>query len=165
MQKKGNISVRPLQQQDAEFLCSIFKDNKEYYEIFFDSETNLTEWENRVALFMNQNKILHFIIEKENTAVGWISFLDIELNERELGILVIKKEYLHCGFGIQSLLWLIEKSKAENVHRIVLNVNKSNDRAIGFYKSFGFEIFAEEIIPQCNEAMNLAQYKMQLFLV
>jgi len=165
MECKVNVSIRSLQQQDAEFLCSIFKDNTEYYEIFYDSETSLLEWENRVAFFIKQNKISHFIIEKENNAVGWISFLDIEPSERELGILVLKKEYIHCGYGAQSLLWFIKKSKAENVHRVLLNVNQSNDRAIEFYKSFGFEIFAEEIIPQCNDTINLAQYKMQMFLV
>ena len=58
----------------------------------------------------------------------------------------------------------IEKCKEENVEKIILNVNQSNTRAIKFYKNFGFEIYAEEIIPQCNEAINLAQYKMQLYV-
>ena len=96
--------------------------------------------------------------------LGWFSYLDISANDREIGILVIKKEYLHCGYGAQCLLWFIEKCKEDNVEKIILNVNQSNARAIQFYKKFGFEIFAEEIIPQCNEAIDLAQYKMQLYV-
>lgn len=37
------MKIRPLLQDDATFLCSIFKDNMEYYEIFFDSENTLSE--------------------------------------------------------------------------------------------------------------------------
>ena len=38
-----SITIRPLLQTDSAFLCSIFQDNAEYYEIFFDSETSLSE--------------------------------------------------------------------------------------------------------------------------
>lgn len=48
MRIDNNIVIRSLQQEDAMFLCSIFKDNAEYYEIFFDSENTLSEWEHRV---------------------------------------------------------------------------------------------------------------------
>lgn len=164
MKSKENFIIRSLKQEDAEFLCAIFKDNTEYYEIFYDSETNVCEWEERVGLFINQNRIFHYVIEDENNGVGWFSYLDISSTEREIGILVIKKEYLHCGYGAKTLLWFIEKCKEENVEKIILNVNQSNTRAIKFYKNFGFEIYAEEIIPQCNEAINLAQYKMQLYV-
>lgn len=105
MKNRGNFIVRSLQHGDAEFLCSIFKDNTEYYEIFYDSETNVREWEERVALFINQNKVSHFVIEEENNGVGWMSYLDISSKEREIGILVIKKnicvvdmvQKLFCG--------------------------------------------------------------------
>lgn len=165
MKPEETITIRPLRQEDAAFLYSIFKDNMEYYYIFFDSETSVSKWENRVKRFIEQGQICHFIIEANNTAVGWLSYIDLELTEREIGILVIKKEHLHCGYGAKSLLWLIEKSKADNVRRLLLNVNQNNTRAIQFYKKFGFEIFAEEIIPQCNDAVNLAQYKMKLDLI
>ena len=158
------MKIRPLQQDDAAFLCSIFKDNAEYYDIFFDSENTLAEWNNRVANFLNQNQVNHFIMEVNSNKVGWISFADAESRERELCILVISKEYLRSGYGSQSLSWLIEKSKADKMHGLLLNVNQSNNRAIQFYEHFGFEIVGEEIIPECNEAVNLAQYKMRLSL-
>lgn len=165
MRIDNNIVIRSLQQEDAMFLCSIFKDNAEYYEIFFDSENTLSEWEHRVMQFLHQEKVSHFIIEANNAPVGWISFSDTDTTERDLCILVIKKENLRCGYGKQSLSWLIEKSKSDNKQRLLLNVNQSNSRAIQFYQSFGFEIFAEEIIAECNEAIDLAQYRMQLSLL
>ena len=158
------MKIRPLQQDDAEFLCSIFKDNAEYYKIFFDSVNTLPEWEHRVKCFLSQNVVKHFIIETNGGKVGWISFADQKLQKRELCILVIKKDYLRCRYGTQSLSWLIEKSKAENMHSLLLNVNQNNTRAIQFYQNLGFEITGEEIVPECNETINLAQYKMRLSL-
>lgn len=159
------MKIRPLRQNDAAFLCSIFMDNTEYYEIFFDSGNTLPEWKDRVKHFLNQSVVKHFVIETNNKEVGWISFSDTESAERELCILVISKEYLRCRYGTKSLSWLIEKSKADNMQGLLLNVNQNNIRAIQFYQSFGFEIVGEEIIPECNEAINLAQYKMRLSLV
>ena len=164
MHKEKTIAIRPLQPEDAAFLCSIFKDNKEYYEIFFDSANTLSEWCNRVIRFLSQNVVSHYIIEVNNVPVGWISFSDADTAERELCILVINKENLRCGYGKQCLSWLIEKSKAEGKRELLLNVNQSNSRAIRFYRNFGFKVFAEEIVPECNEAINLAQYRMRLSL-
>lgn len=164
MRNTNTITIRPLQPDDAAFLCSIFKDNQEYYEIFFDSENTLSEWCNRVIRFLSQDVISHFIIEANSVPVGWISFSDTDAAERELCILVINKENLRCGYGTHSLSWLIEKSRAEGKLELLLNVNQSNSRAIQFYRNFGFEIFAEEIVPECNEAVNLAQYRMRLSL-
>ena len=114
--------------------------------------------------FISQTDIRHFVVEADCGPVGWLSFVDEGESERELGILVIRKENLRCGYGAKSLLWLIEKSRKEHIHTLLLNVNQSNIRAIQFYKQFGFEIVAEEIIPQCNDAANLAQYKMKMAL-
>lgn len=159
------VTIRPLRQEDAAFLCSIFKENAEYYEIFFDSGNTLPEWENRVKNFLSQDEVYHFIIEANCTNIGWVSFLNIEAAERELCILVINKDNLRHGFGAQTLSWLIKKSKEDNIRYILLNVNQNNTRAIQFYQRFGFEIFEEEIVSECNDAVNLAQYKMRLSLI
>ena len=133
--KGGGIwMLRPLRQEDAEFLCSIFKDNPEYYRIFFDAETRLSAWEKRVKRFVEQESIRHFIIEIDKMAVGWISWEDVEAEVRELGIVVIKKEYLRCGYGTAALGQFIEKCKTDNIYTILLSVNQDNERAIQFYK-------------------------------
>ncbi len=162
MNKKFN--VRALKQEDAKFLCSIFKDNEEYYKIFFDSESNLLNWEKRVERFIKQNDIRHYIIESNNISIGWLSFSDEKSTTREVGIFVIDKENLHSGYGTQGLSWLIDKCKKDGIQAITLSVNQDNTRAIRFYQKFGFRIFDEEIIPYCNEATDVAQYKMKLVL-
>lgn len=162
MRSDISVTMRPLRQEDAAFLCSIFQDNAEYYEIFYDSESDPVSWSDRVKRFLAQNIVHHFIMEANGEPVGWLSFSDTEEAQRELCILVVAKEKLRCGYGTKALLWLMKKSKAERMQGLLLNVNQSNTRAIGFYQKFGFEIYAEEIVPECNEAVNLAQYKMRL---
>lgn len=164
MKKTPSAGLRPLTREDAAFLCSIFKGNDEYYQIFFDSEENVSQWEQRVARFLSQSGIHHFIIEAQEAPVGWFSFINTGPAERELGIFVIKQEHLRRGYGTQILRQFIETCKTEHVRRISLNVTQSNARAIRFYQKFGFEIIAEEIIPECNDAVDLAQYQMKLEL-
>lgn len=157
--------LRPLNKADAEFLCSIFKNNEEYYNIFFDPETDVSQWERRIDFFLNNNGIHHFIIEEEKIPVGWFSYLDCPDQEREVGILVIKKDFLYCGYGKKTFEEFFEMCRADKVHTIFLSVNKDNERAIKFYKKFGFEIYSEEVIPQCNDGIDVEQYKMKLKLI
>ena len=161
---KQNLIMRPLQQNDAAFLCSIFADNAEYYQIFHDSETCVAQWEARVSRFIRQKEVAHYILQDGERKVGWLSFSDLSPEARELDILVICREYLRCGYGSAALSQLLEKCREEAVASIVLNVNQSNGRAIRFYEKFGFEICGEEIVPECNDAIDLAQYKMKLNL-
>ena len=158
------VTLRPLCREDASFLCSIFKDNADYYQIFFDPANTLKEWECRVSRFLAQTDMHHFVIESDSAAVGWLSYYDSENRARELCVLVLHPDHLCKGYGTQSLAQLIENSKAQGIDRLLLNVNQTNARAIRFYTRFGFEIIGEEIVPECNDAMNLAQYQMRLTL-
>ena len=157
-----NVNIRPLQLDDAEFLCSIFKENTEYYHIFFDSEACIDAWQERVNRFLSQTDISYRIITANNMPVGWFSYMKADQNSFEIGILVLKPAYLGQGYGAAALRWIIDKVRSEDCNCLFLNVNQSNTRAISFYQHFGFEICGEEIVPQCNDAENLPQYKMRL---
>ena len=155
-----NVFMRPLLQTDAGFLCSIFQDNEEYYHIFYDSANSIAEWENRVTRLLSQDVVKHFIIEAEGIPVGWLSYSVLSPDAWELDILVLKQEFLHRGYGSAALSWLIHQCTGSCASSITLNVNKENARAIHFYQKFGFRIVEEQIIPECNDAVNLIQYKM-----
>ena len=162
MQHGATITIRPLRPGDGAFLCSIFKDNADYYNIFYDSETSVYAWEQRVLRFIQQKQICHRIIEADNSAIGWLSFSDLSQTERELDILVLKKDHLGQGYGASTLSWFLKLCKDDHINSVFLNVNQANIRALRFYQAFGFRILAEEIVPQCNDAQNLAQYRMGL---
>jgi len=158
------ITFHPLTQKDAPFLCSIFKDNAEYYQIFFDPANTLQEWDCRVARFLTQDSVRHHIIAANRNPVGWLSYYDEENGLRELCILVLHPHFLGMGYGSQSLRLLIDSAKADRRSGLLLHVAANNTRAIRLYQKHGFEITGKEIIPECNDAVNLAQYIMQLNL-
>ena len=158
------ITMRPMHQGDGAFLCEIFRDNAEYYAIFHDPEDRISAWEKRVAHFTAQAQVHHQIIEADHTPIGWLSFSQLSPTDCELDILVLHKAYLHQGYGTAALSHFLKSCRNGQVKTVVLHVNQSNTRAIRFYKKFGFQIIAEEIVPECNDAIKLAQYQMQLQL-
>ena len=157
------IIFRPLQQGDGPFLCSIFRGNQEYYAIFHDPEDRTWAWEERVSRFLQQ-QVRHFILEAGQSGIGWLSCSDLSQTERELDILVLKREYLGRGYGTAALSGFLQQCREDGVRSVVLNVSKSNTRAIRFYDRFGFAVVAEQIIPECNDATDLVMYQMRLEL-
>ena len=156
--------LRKIQPSDAEFLCSIFKDNEEYYNIFFDSETRVSEWEKRIQLNMTHEEWQHFIIVEDEVDVGWLAWECTSKEEWDLIIIVIKREFLSKGYGTKAFSEFIEKARQDGVKRIFLYVNADNPRAIRFYEKFGFVIYDKEIVPESNEKINNEEYKMKLEL-
>ena len=80
--------------------------------------------------------------------VGYLSY-GLETTE-ENTYLKLHKCYLlpalhGYGYGQFLLSHVWEQAKYMNVHKIVLNVNKKNDKAIKAYSRFGFKIISSEI--------------------
>lgn len=156
------MQVRKLDVSDAEFLCSIFADNKEYYDIFFDSETSVERWTERIERFLTYKEWNHYIITNESGhSVGWFAYED-QGHVRTLIILVIKKEYCNKGYATKTMSMFLDDCKECNVEVVELNVNEDNCRAINFYKKFGYQIYDLEVIPESNDKKNNREYKMKL---
>lgn len=158
------MDLKPLEASDAEFLCSIFADNEEYYNIFYDSEKNSKNWRKRIINFLNHKDWKHYIVMiDENKPIGWFGFID-EAKTRTITILVLKKDYTHKGYGTQVMSNFIDDCIKANVKKIFLNVNEDNTKAIKFYKKFGFEIYDTEVAV-CNDKKENKQLKMKLTLI
>ncbi|MGL6175168.1 MAG: GNAT family N-acetyltransferase [Cellulosilyticaceae bacterium] len=154
--------LRKLDVSDAEFLCSIFADNKEYYDIFFDSETKVEKWEERIKHFLTHEEWKHYIVtNNSNQSVGWFAY-EQQANIRTLIIIVIKKEYCNKGYATNVMSMFIEDCKKCGVESVELNVNEDNSRAINFYKKFGYQVYDLEVIPESNDKKDNREYKMKL---
>lgn len=155
------MHLRPLEESDAEFLCSIFANNEEYYKIFYDPEKNPKNWRKRIKKFLNHKEWKHYIIMiEDNIPIGWFGYIDEE-KTRTLIIIVLKKEYNHMGCGTEVMYDFIDDCKKSNVTTIFLNVNEDNTKAINFYKKLKFEIYDMEVTI-CNDKMENKELKMKL---
>lgn len=84
-----------------------------------------------------------FVIEEGESIIGyaivWKVFEDVNLMS-----IAIKKDLWGKGYGKRLMEFLIEYFRGK-AQRILLDVRRSNIRAIRLYQSLGFKIFSERI--------------------
>jgi diamine N-acetyltransferase len=80
----------------------------------------------------------------------------------EISRIYVVKEKLGLGVGKALMEFAISFAKDLNKKAICLGVWEHNERAIRFYKSFGFEKFDEHIFMVGNDAQTDWLMKMEL---
>lgn len=78
------------------------------------------------------------VIEIKQEVVGYIGGY-FYLEDGEIINFLIDKKYQRCGYGTLLFQSLLNEAKEKGVNKITLEVRKSNDPAINFYKKFGFK--------------------------
>ena len=84
----------------------------------------------------------HFLVIYDNQeAAGFASFAkEIKADTFKLHKLYVLQEKQHLGFGRGLLLKVKEEVKKRNGTHLILQVNRTNKKAIAFYERNGFEI-------------------------
>lgn len=82
-----------------------------------------------------------FAIEADGQYIGQCALFNVNgvAHSAELGITIGDKAYWGRGYGTEAIGLLVDYGfRHHNLHRIYLNVNGNNARAIGAYKRCGF---------------------------
>jgi len=84
----------------------------------------------------------HFlIIYEHNEAMGFASYAkEKEKETYKLHKLYVLPEKQHAGYGKALLHKVIEEIKKQKGSHLILQVNRTNEKAIAFYERNGFEI-------------------------
>ncbi len=100
-------------------------------------------WNDRNILFKAENSIKKVAVEINSCKVlGYIDGYTI-LDEADLLLIVVRKEYQNRGIGTALLKYFIEHVKQKNIKKIYLEVSEKNQVAVRLYKKFGFEIYGK----------------------
>lgn len=83
-----------------------------------------------------------FLLFKKNILVGLATIYKFNKTVAALGLLAIKPSEQKKGLGTFLLKYVLEVAKLTGVEEIRAKVIKENDKAISFYKKYGF-IFAD----------------------
>ncbi|TAF07811.1 MAG: GNAT family N-acetyltransferase [Nostocales cyanobacterium] len=88
-------------------------------------------------------------VVKDNRMVGYLSY-GAEIKDH-INCLKLHKCYLSpllhgFGYGQMMLSHVCQKAKEMNLPKIILNVNKRNEKAIKAYTRFGFRIIESKVI-------------------
>ncbi|MFN4012276.1 MAG: ribosomal protein S18-alanine N-acetyltransferase [Aquificaceae bacterium] len=82
-----------------------------------------------------------FVLEEEGEIIGYVVVWQV-YDEATIMSIAIKKEKWGKGYGKRLMEFIIGYFKGR-VKRLVLDVRRSNIRAIRLYQSFGFKIVSE----------------------
>ncbi len=134
------------QKETEEFIRSIYQEMG--WIAYWDNEFN-----NLYKYFNVPLNNASFIIAKENKKIIATAVL-VKLNSTT-GIakkFYIHKDYRGTGLAQNMLKALIAKAKESGLQKIVLDVLKSNLRAIKFYEKSGFQKYKQQPITSWSES-------------
>jgi ribosomal protein S18 acetylase RimI-like enzyme len=100
------------------------------------------------------NPISHFfILEEDQNDIGYTK-LRIDNSSMEIERIYVRKEFQGRKFGKTLLEHAIRQARQFNCYRIFLGVWEKNQKAINFYKSFGFQIYGSHIFLLGKDPQN-----------
>ena len=112
-----------------------FSDLEEAYKIELDVNPSPWKYETFLSSFEVGHKGL--ICKNDNQMIGFIIFSPITSEAHILSISV-RNEMQSKGIGTLLLKSMLDQCKVMNYKKIFLEVRVSNEKAINFYKKFGF---------------------------
>ena len=143
-----NISLRPVQDDDQEFLCEVYCSMRR-------EEIAIVGWdEAQVNAFLR----MQFKARRQAYKIQFPSaaYSIIEFGEESVGSLIVERlaarilltditiltKFQRKGFATQVVRQLQNESKSKTMP-LILHVDKANLNALNFYKNLGFQITIE----------------------
>lgn len=87
----------------------------------------------------------NYIVLQDNDEIGFFSFYDNDIINRKayLALIAIDRQYQRKGIGHRAIRFILKESRLKRMDRLRLEVDKTNDGAVCFYKKLGFVIVEE----------------------
>ena len=147
MLKSDKILLRPLQLSDLDFLFEI-ENNKENWKYGTENKQytkeELTNYIANAKQDITNAGQFRFVIDFENTPIGFIDLFDYTTNSAGVGV-IIAKNYRRRGFAKEALhLLSIYSFKTLNFKKLDCNIEKDNLASIKLFASCGFELEREK---------------------
>jgi diamine N-acetyltransferase len=143
MLKGNNILLRPLKVSDLNFLFEI-ENNKENWK--YGTENKQYTKEELTNYIANAKQDIatagqfRFVIDLENTPIGFIDLFDYTTNSAGVGV-IIAKNYRRRGFAKEALELLIDyATNTLKIEKLHCNIQKDNFASINLFTSCGFEL-------------------------
>jgi diamine N-acetyltransferase len=143
MLKGNNILLRPLKVSDLNFLFEVENntdnwkygaENKQY------TKEELTNYIANAKQDISVSKQFRFVIDFENTPIGFIDLFDYTTNSAGVGV-IIAKNYRRRGFSKEALELLIDyATNTLKIEKLHCNIQKDNFASINLFTSCGFEL-------------------------
>ena len=147
MLKGENITLRPLYLSDLNFLFEV-ENNTDNWR--YGAENKVYTKEELTNYIANAKQDIatagqfRFVIDLENTPIGFIDLFDYTANSAGVGV-IIAKNYRRRGFAKEAMQLLsIYSFKTLNLKKLDCNIQKDNLASIKLFTSCGFELEREK---------------------
>ena len=147
MLKGNNILLRPLEVSDLNFLFEVENntdnwkygaENKQY------TKEELTNYIANAKQDIATAGQFRFVIDFENTPIGFIDLFDYTANSAGVGV-IIAKNYRRRGFSKEALELLIDyATNTLKIEKLHCNIQEDNFASIKLFTSCGFELEREK---------------------
>ena len=122
---------------------------------------------NRIEHTLKQDNEAVFVVEVENTLVGYASVIGGHLNRTKHKASVVTgilQEYAGKGIGSRLFDSLMLWAKESPLRRLELTVMTHNERAIALYQKFGFQIEGRQEGSLMIDGVLVDEFGMALLL-
>ncbi len=114
----------------------IYQDNKEIFSLENECFENFWSFETISDTFMQDN-FIGFVAIENNKIIGFLATVWC-IDECEIELIAVKKEYRNKLVATSLLNTAIEKFKEMKIVKLFLEVRRSNEVAQSFYEKHGF---------------------------
>ncbi len=114
----------------------LYEDNKEIFALKNECFENFWSYTTLSDTFMQDN-FVGFVAIDNDKIIGFIALVWC-VDECEIELIAVKNEYRRLGVASQLLQSATLKLNSLNVKNLFLEVRRSNESAINFYKNQGF---------------------------
>ncbi|MCX7738084.1 MAG: ribosomal protein S18-alanine N-acetyltransferase [Hydrogenothermaceae bacterium] len=89
--------------------------------------------------YLRSNLSNRYILLEGNTVVGFLEFLTV-LDSGEILMIAVDRKYQGMGLGKMLIEFALRMMKDKGVKEVYLDVFVENDKAVNFYRNYGFEV-------------------------
>ena len=157
------LPIQPHQIEDAKYIISavaqrIFEPDKtvQYFYDVLEEERELHDVDNFQQEYVD-NRGLFLVVMDDEKLVGTGALKKLEENIAELKRLWLIEEYHGQRIGYQVVSQLLDFARAHGYEKVRLQTSQKQERAVRFYKQFGFYE-----IPSYRESMDDISMEMGL---
>ena len=159
-----NITLRPVNNADTEFLYSIMN-HEAILDALNEVPTNFQDWLDAITEWSRDEDEEDYIIYLNGESVGWLGINGLSSVDKAayLKLAAILPPYHSRGIGYTAICQIIDLLKKRGYAKLILYTDQANRKAQACYRKCGF-VTTELLTEEMSNGKTVARCKMELVL-